>query len=205
MHLLPAYYPFWIFDGTLEVPWFCDVNVGKGSATAWEAETGTHSENFNDILIPGLRKMTQADLAGIKPFELTELIEFTHDHLEELMALAYDTPLADASLHAREMVRKQVRSALPTLVEPGHKKRNFSIGEGRWSGLTYKLALLPIYTANYFFQGKRYRLLVNGQTGKVSGNKPIDNFKLAMFVLGGVFLLVIIMVIIWLVGKMIAG
>ncbi len=203
--LQPAYYPFWIFDGTLEVPWFCDVGVSKGGVTSWEAQTGTHAENFTNILIPGLRKITQAELVRIKPFELAELIEYKPDHLAGLAALVYDSPLADASQHAREMAIKQVRSALPSLVEPGHKKRNFSVGEGKWSGLTTKLALLPIYTANYLFQGKRYRLLINGQTGKVSGEKPVDNFKLAMFIIGGVFILAIILAIIWIVLKIIAG
>ena len=203
--LEPAYYPFWIFDGTLELPWFCDVNVGTGKAMEWEAHTGSHFENFKDILIPGLRKMSSIELAGIEPFDLSELVEFSPDHLAGWVALTYDIPLADASLRARDVVIKKVRSVLPSIVEPGHSKRNFSIGTGRWSGLTYKLALLPIYVGNYPFQGKIYRLLVNGQTGKVSGKKPLDTFKLAMFAIAGFIILAIVVAILLVLGNLITG
>ena len=205
MQLLPAYYPFWLFEGTLEVPWFCDVNMGTGRIAAWEARTGSQFENFKGILIPGLRKMPAAEVAGIEPFNIDELVEFSPDYLAGWVALTYDMPLADASIRAREKVLKKVQRSLANLVETDHPKRNFSTGTGKWSGLTYKLALLPIYTGNYGFQGKSYRLLVNGQTGKVSGKKPVDMVKAAMITVIGVILLVVLIVILLLFGRAIFG
>jgi DNA-directed RNA polymerase subunit RPC12/RpoP len=201
MQLHPAYYPFWVFDGTLEIPWFCDVNEGSGKTPVWEAHSGSHFEMFKNILIPGLRKMSKLDLTGIEPFNLDDLVEFSPDYLAGWVALTYDQPLADASLKAREKVIQKVQSSLPDLVEQNHPKRNFSIGAGKWSGLTYKLALLPIYIGNYPFQGKRYRLLVNGQTGKVGGDKPVDTLKTALFIIAGIILFAIIMLIIWSLWK----
>jgi len=198
MQLHPAYYPFWIFSGTLEVPWFCDINNGTSKAPAWEAQSGSHFEMFDDVLVPGLRKMSPADLAGIEPFNLDELVDFSPDYLAGWVALTYDHPLADASLRAREKVIKKVQRTLSSQVETNHSKRNFTIGSGKWSGLTYKLALLPIYIGNYSSQGKRYRLLINGQTGKVSGKKPVDNLKVALYIVSGIILLIIIVVIFWL-------
>src|SRR4030066_1960085 len=153
---------------------------------------------FDNVLIPGLRKMSKLDLAGIEPFNLNDLVEFSPDYLAGWVALTYDQPLADASLEAREKIIKKVRASLPGQVEPNRSKRNFSLGAGKWSGLTYKLALLPIYFGNYPFRGKRYRLLVNGQTGKVSGMKPKDTLKITLFTIGGMILLAIIIVILWL-------
>jgi DNA-directed RNA polymerase subunit RPC12/RpoP len=205
MQLHPAYYPFWIFEGTLEVPWFCDVNVGTRRMPEWEAHSDSEFELFKDIVIPGLRKMPQADLAAIEPFDLDELIAFSPDCLAGWVALTYDFPLADASLRARELVQKKVTRSLSNRVETNHPKRNFSTGAGKWSGLTYKLALLPIFLGNYVFQGKRYRLMVNGQTGKVSGKKPIDRIKMLMFSFGGFILLLVILVILSLLWRAITG
>lgn len=196
MQLHPAYYPFWLFEGTLEIPWFCDLNVGMGKLAQWEAHSGSQFENFKDVLIPGLRKMSPADLAGIAPFNARELVDFSPDYLAGWVALTYDFPLADASLKAREFVLKKVKGSIESLVEPNRPKRNFSTGEGKWSGLTYKLTLLPIYTGNYSFQGKRYHLLVNGQTGKVSGKKPIDNIKAALYITIGIILLGVILAVV---------
>lgn len=197
MLLHPAYYPFWLFSGTLEIPWFCDVNVSSGKAPVWEAQTGSQFEMFDNVLIPGLRKISKTDLAKIEPFNIKDLVEFSPDYLAGWVALTYDQPLADASLLAREKVIQKVRSSLPGLVEPTRQKRNFSIGAGKWSGLTYKLALLPVFIGNYPFQGKRYRILINGQTGKVGGEKPVDTLKSSMFIITGIILLAIIVLIIW--------
>jgi DNA-directed RNA polymerase subunit RPC12/RpoP len=205
MQLHPAYYPFWIFEGTLEVPWFCDVNLGTNRMPQWEAHSGSEFELFKDVIIPGLRKMPQSDLAAIEPFNLDDLIAFSPDYLAGWVALTYDFPLADASLRARDLLYNKVRRNLSAKVETGHPKRNFSTGAGKWSGLTYKLALLPIYLGNYVFQGKRYRLMVNGQTGRVSGKKPIDRLKMLMFSIGGVILLIIIVVILSLLWRAIKG
>jgi DNA-directed RNA polymerase subunit RPC12/RpoP len=205
MLLHPAYYPFWLFDGTLEIPWFCDVNVGSGKSAMWEAHTGSQFEMFADVLIPGLRKISKSELVGIEPFNLNDLVEFSPDYLAGWVALTYDQPLADASLKAREKVIQSVRKSLPGMIEPNRPKRNFSIGAGKWSGLTYKLALLPIYIGNYPFQGKRFRLLVNGQTGKVGGEKPVDTLKTAMLIFAGLILFAIFMVILWSLWRWFTG
>jgi DNA-directed RNA polymerase subunit RPC12/RpoP len=205
MPLHPAYYPFWLFEGTLEVPWFCDVNVGPSRLPQWEAHSGSQFEMFKDVLIPGIRKLAPVDLAGIEPFNLNELVEFSPDFLAGWVALTYDHPLADASLRAREKILKKVKLTLSDLVELNHPKRNFSTGAGKWSGLTYKLALLPIYIGNYPFQGKPYRIYVNGQTGKVSGKKPVDNLKLILLSVGGLLLLAVIITVLVLLWRMLTG
>jgi DNA-directed RNA polymerase subunit RPC12/RpoP len=201
MQLHPAYYPFWLFEGTVEVPWFCDVNVGTSKLPQWEAHTGSQFENFKDLLIPGLRKLSPGEVAGIEPFKLDELVDFSADYLAGWMALTYDFPLSDASLKARERVVKRVERTIESLAEPNHPKRNFSTGAGKWSGLTYKLALLPIFIGNYVFQGKRYHLLVNGQTGKVSGEKPVDRVKAAIIVIIGIILIILMLFVLLLLVK----
>jgi ribosomal protein S27AE len=205
MQLHPAYYPFWVFEGTLEVPWFCDVNVGSSKIPHWEAHSGSQFEMFKDVLIPGVRKLSPTDIASIEPFSLSEFVKFSPDFLAGWVALTYDHPLADASLVAREIIIKKVKLSLSNQVELNHPKRNFSTGAGKWSGLTYKLALLPIYIGNYLFQGNRYRIFVNGQTGKVSGKKPVDNLKVILFSIGGFVLLVVLIVVILLLWRMFTG
>ena len=47
-------------------------------------------------------------------------------------------------------------------------------------------------------KGKLYRVLVNGQTGKVGGSKPTDKSKAAILAMGGMLILGVILVIIYL-------
>ncbi|NJD60951.1 MAG: hypothetical protein FIA98_16275 [Anaerolineae bacterium] len=201
MQLHPAYYPFWIFDGTLEAPWFYDANEGTSKLPKWETRSGSKFEMFKNVLVPGLRKLSSVDIAAIQPFNLDEMVEFSPDFLPGWVALTYDHPLADASLQAREIVIKKVKRTLASEVDPQQAKRNFSTGAGKWSGLTYKLALLPLFIGNYAYQGKRYRLYVNGQTGKVSGAKPQDMVKMVLLMATGLVLLIVILAFLFLLFR----
>jgi DNA-directed RNA polymerase subunit RPC12/RpoP len=205
LQLRPAYYPFWTFDGTLELPWSCEINVGTSKAPQWEMRNGSQFDMFDDVLVPGLRSMSPDDLAGIEPFSLKDLVDFSPDFLPGWVSLTYDYSLADASLRAREKVLTRLRHSLYSLVEPTHSKRNFNILAGKWSGLTFKHVLLPLYVGNYTYRGKPYRLLVNGQTGKVSGKKPQDILKAVMLTAGALILLAILISVIYALWRQFAG
>ncbi len=101
--LRPAYYPFWTFDGTLELSWTCEVNEGGGRSENWVMREGVEFEMFDDVLIPGLRALAKVDEHLLEAFDLKKVVEFKPEYLAGWTALTYDTPLADASFRsARE-------------------------------------------------------------------------------------------------------
>jgi hypothetical protein len=144
-----------------------------------------------------MRAMSAAELASIEPFNLKDLLEFSPDFLAGWTALTYDESLAEASLRARELVVKKMRRTLPAKVEVTHEKRNFRTGGGKWSGMTFKHVLLPLYVGAYTYRGKPYRVLVNGQTGKVGGAKPRDTFKVALVILLVLVGLAVLIAVLW--------
>jgi DNA-directed RNA polymerase subunit RPC12/RpoP len=198
LQLRPAYYPFWTFDGTVEIDWRCEVNEGSSRNPKWAPCNGSEFQNFDDILVPGLHSMTPEMVASVEPFKLKDVVEFNPDFLVGWQALSYDRTLADASLLAREKVITGLRRALNSRIEPGKEKRNIDHGGGKWSGLTFKLALLPLWVGAYAYQGKLHRVLVNGQTGKVGGSKPSDRVKVIGIVIAALLLMLIIAALIYL-------
>lgn len=202
IHLRPAYYPFWTFTGTLEIPWHCEVNVGTERNPRWEARNGEEFEFFDDILIPGLRSLNLKELGGVLPFQLQERVDFNPEYLAGWPTLNYDLPLADASLLGREQVIRQVQRGLYSRIMPDESKRSLDTGAGKWSGMTFKHILLPLWACGYTYQGKPYRLWVNGQTGAVVGARPQDRLKLFLYILGAAaILLFIAFTIFWLVSR----
>jgi DNA-directed RNA polymerase subunit RPC12/RpoP len=172
-----AYYPFWIFDGTLEMGWTCEVNTGTSRTTQWETQSGVEYENFKDVLIPGLKAIDRKKLAAIDPYDLGALVDFNPEHLVGRHTLAYDVSMADASLLAREQVAQKIQRSLSGRVLTGQSRRNLRSGTLNWSGITYRQVLLPLWISAYGYRGKVYRVFVNGQTGKVSGDRPQDRLK----------------------------
>ncbi len=202
VELRPAYYPFWAFDGTLELSWRCEVNEGSSKNPHWVSRSGSEFQFFDDVLVPGMHQLDEEGTAGIEPFKLEELVEYRSEYLVGWQAFTYDRAMSDAILLAREKVVKQVRRSLYSRVEPGRQKRNLEAGAGKWSGLTFKYILLPLWAGVYTYRGKEYRLLINGQTGKVGGKRPRDNIKVALVAMGiGLILLFLGYIAYWLLVR----
>ncbi len=44
--------------------------------------------------------------------------------------------------------------------------------------MTFKHCLLPVWVANYRYHEKLFQILINGRTGKVSGERPYSFWKI---------------------------
>lgn len=196
LRLRPAFYPVWTFDGTLEVSWVCEVNIGSNDHPQWVTRNGVESEVFDDVLVPGMKALKLPELMALEPFNLKDVVEFHPEYVAGWPVLSYDRPLSDASLQARERVIKGVQHGLIYSIEPGEKKRNIRTGAGQWNGITFKHLLLPLWTGTYRYQGQEYRLMINGQMGKVAGKKPRDNVKFGLVVACSVVLALILIVLV---------
>lgn len=178
IQLQATYFPFWTFDGMLSLPWHAEMNEGTSKNPVWVPINGTETESFDDILLPGLKAQSRDEIRKIEPFNLKDLVGFEPQLLAGWPAITYDVPLAQASLQARETVLRRLRPNLYGRVAGGREIRRLDSGAPDWQGITYKLILLPLWVGNYNYQGQQYRVLVNGQTGKVSGARPRDYLKL---------------------------
>ena len=49
--------------------------------------------------------------------------------------------------------------------------------------MTFKHILLPVWLAAYKYRGKTYRFVVNGQSGRVQGERPYSAWKIAAAVI----------------------
>ena len=67
--------------------------------------------------------------------------------------------------------------------------------------MTFKLILLPVWIGQYRYRGKKYPVMVNGQTGYVAGEKPKDHFKTIGILTGVIFT----MIVLFLVGALLAS
>ena len=48
---------------------------------------------------------------------------------------------------------------------------------------TFKHILLPVWMAAYKYDGRTFRFVVNGQTGRVQGERPWSKWKIAFAVI----------------------
>ncbi|GAB4497020.1 MAG: hypothetical protein OHK0052_07920 [Anaerolineales bacterium] len=188
--LRPAYYPFWAFDGTLHHDWYIAQNTPNPQTTV-----NTYLKMFDDVLTPGLRAMPMSLFERVNNFNLKQAMRFDPRYLAGWAALSYDIPMSQASLAARTNIVQDARRTLRIR----HPEAQF--GKVVWTGITFKLLLLPLWTAAYRYKNRTYYLFINGQTGKIAGQKPVDTVKITLLILVGLLALLLITLLLLAVGK----
>lgn len=86
-------------------------------------------------------------------------------------AETYQQSVSDASLDAREYVFKREQEKIKGKLVL-QQVRDMAISSLGIVIEAYKLVLLPAWLACYTLQEKRYDVMVNGQTGHVTGARP---------------------------------
>ncbi|MCH7650328.1 MAG: hypothetical protein IIA63_04105 [Nitrospinae bacterium] len=80
-------------------------------------------------------------------------------------------------------------------VGAGKQIRNFRLSMGDFSSQTYKHILLPLWVGIYHHKDREFHVLINGQTGKIGGRKPIDRLKVGLLVAGAAITLIFIIML----------
>jgi DNA-directed RNA polymerase subunit RPC12/RpoP len=190
--LRPAYIPFWVFEATVNGKWQAQVAEGYGDNKQWLARTGEHTFFFSNELVPGTKQLARDLLAKTEPFDMNYLVEYKPEYLAGWPAATYDVSLSAASLDARERMTNKAKKQLVYKAAPGQDIRDLQVYAADFGGVTYKQVLLPVWVSSYAYRGKNYRILINGQSGKVAGDKPTDSVKVAIIVLMTIVALVIL-------------
>lgn len=216
------YLPYWVFDTEIQAVWEAEVGrevsyrVYNRATKSWETRTriewewknGSRFLKFDGFTVKGTRtkSLNHSLLQAIEPFELSGLVAYQPDFLAGLQAQAYDITLPEAWDHAKMQMRESSKNACRSSINSPHV-RNFSMtadfGEESW-----RYILLPIYLATYRFNDKAFQVIINGQTGKIAGQKPVARWKInlasAAMLLPG-FIIGLIYLIMYLMGNEQAG
>ncbi|MFQ5410013.1 MAG: hypothetical protein ACE5FI_16520 [Anaerolineales bacterium] len=182
-----VYLPFWTFDARVEATWEAEVGY-KRKKTVWEDgelktktviewrwENGQVTVPVDDLLQTGTTKTSANLIVGLYPFDLDALAAYDAGYLAGWQAQAYDIGLEPAWDTAREEMRERARQASRDSIASRHV-RNFSMAAD-FRDETWRYVLLPVYVAAYQFEGRVFQVLINGQTGAVSGQKPVAWWK----------------------------
>ena len=174
--LTAIYLPFWTFDATAQASWRAKVRKKRkrGGKTQhyWRWESGQVQRGFDDLLAPGATHVSAKLLKDIAPFELEALAPYEPGYLAGLSAQAAEVPLDRAWESARRRMREQVRKDCRAQASSS-RIRNFGM-DLAYEDENWRYILLPVYLAAYSYMGKTHQVLINGQTGKIAGQRPAN-------------------------------
>lgn len=178
--LYPAYVPFWVFEASLNMGWSADVYDRNDKAQI--RMTGERAFLYKDFLESASHVLPAKWFKRLPKFDLTKTIEFKSEYLADWPAAMYDISLAEASLMARETMVKDAQRETRNKVTASRNVSNLEFTVGKFSGEFYKLVLLPLWIGTYHYGKHQYRVIINGQTGQVAGDMPLDMPLLVFFI-----------------------
>ena len=178
------YVPFWLFDGEAE---------GSANYMATTTRVFRHGDteitetsfyevqragtlSFSRVPVDASRKMPDDYMDSIEPFDYVGLKPFSTAYLPGFFADKFDVSIEESSSHADKRCRQSLSDALQGTARNGRPYTSvMPIGEDihlKRTGVHY--ALLPVWMLNTRWNGKNYMFAMNGQTGRMVGDLPVD-------------------------------
>jgi ribosomal protein S27E len=145
--------------------------------TRWQSVSGRVARAFDDVLVLASTSLPLHYTEGLQPWDLTELEPYRTDYLAGFVAEGYTVSLADGNSRAHEKMAQVI--ARDVAHDIGGDEQRISRINTEHSAETFKHILLPVWMAAYKYNGKTFRFVVNGQTGKVQGERPYSAWKIA--------------------------
>ena len=136
--------------------------------------------SFKEIPVDASARLDDALMDSLEPFDMSDIKPFQMSYLSGFFAERFD------KLSDEVKERAEYRMLTSTL---GIADANVGGGYTSISRDTYDLnpqkidtryILLPVYTFNVDWHGQKYSFAMNGQTGKVVGELPIDKGRKAL-------------------------
>ncbi|MFO1463494.1 MAG: zinc ribbon domain-containing protein [bacterium] len=193
----PVYLPYWTFDANTHTSWTAEAgyyyyvreNNQDVRKVRWESASGARDDFFDDELLCASKGLPTMRLQQIEPFRTQELKPYRPEYLAGYLCERYAIGPREAWQGAQARMMAKLR-ALCSRDVPGDTQRNLQVYP-QFSDIKIKHTLLPIYLGRYNYKGKTYPFYANGQTGKVSGERPISWVKVLLTVMGIILLIVL--------------
>ena len=179
-----VYVPFWLFDcQTDSSVTYRGTRVSVQRRGDWEITRTSHYQvlrggdmDFSHVPVNSSTKLDDTLMEAVEPFDPVDTQAFSAAYLSGSQAERYDVQEQEcvkrANARIRESVQQVCRSSAMgyTTLTPVHTQIQMKHGKA-------KNVMMPVWLLNTKYKDKTYTFAMNGQTGRMVGNLPVDGKK----------------------------
>lgn len=163
-----------------------EVTVSR-TITDWYPASGHVSVAFDDTLVSASRSIPEHLTKVLHGWKIDGMHPYSDDFVAGFTVEAYQLALEPAFGEARTIFANAIESAARADIGGNHQR--VDAVSTSYDAVTFKHILLPTWIASYNYGGEVYRVVVNGQTGEVVGDRPWSPWKIGFAVLAAVVLI----------------
>jgi len=146
----------------------------------WTPVSGAVQNSFDDITIGASKTISHTILDNLTPWHTDVLVPFNEKYLSgfdsEEYTIGLDNGFEFAKVKMDTIIRQDIRYDI------GGDQQQISTLQTQYSNTTYKNVLFPIWTAQFKWNNTLYNYAINGQTGKVTGERPYSWIKISFLI-----------------------
>lgn len=175
------YVPVWLFDADAHA----QIRYKGTKTRTWSDSRYNYTEvshylisrsgslGFERVPVDGSSKMDDTLMESIEPFRFSDAVDFQTAYLAGFLADKYDVDAETSIERANERIKKSTEDAFAKTVNgydsvvPDNTSVQLENGHAKY-------ALYPVWLLNTDWKGKKYTFAMNGQTGKLVGDLPLD-------------------------------
>ena len=185
------YVPVWLFDtdANAYVRYKASRTRSWSDSNYYYTETSYYSVTrggdvgFANVPVDGSTKMDDTLMESIEPFRVEDAVDFQTAYLSGYLADRYDVNSQQSIDRANQRIKKSTEEAFASTVK-GYTSvvpvsSNIQLTNGR-----ARYALYPVWILNTQWNGQKFTFGINGQTGKIAGDLPMDKAAFWKWLLG---------------------
>jgi DNA-directed RNA polymerase subunit RPC12/RpoP len=152
-------------------------NVTK---TRWYSVSGEVRHFFDDVCICASQGVPEEFAPTPLPSDLKKLVGFRDEYLSGFKTERYTIGPKEGFEQAKVIMDGKIRDLCTHDIGGDHQR--LDTVRTQHVGVTFKHILLPLWLASYRYRDKIFRVLVNGQTGNVQGDRPYSWLKIGILI-----------------------
>ena len=184
----PMYVPFWLFDSKISAQGEFRGSRIRTYSTDDETITETDIYNcrraatmsFERIPVDGSKRIDDAYMDSIEPFDYSDLVEFSAAYFTGYLADRYDITAEECAPRADKRVENSAADVLRNSVEGYDVVQTENVAVKKDVGKV-SYAMVPVWILTTRYNDRPYTFMMNGQTGKVVGQLPYDTTKALLY------------------------
>ena len=162
--------------------------------TEWWPLSGVYRKYYSGYMVSASKGLPQQEALAIQPYRLNTMMRYRPMYLAGWLSEEYSISREVALATTQQEFRNRERNAISRFL-PGDVQSGLTVQTDLDVGGS-DLILLPVHVLSYRYGDKVYRFLVNGQTGKMVGEKPWSGSRIAIVVIAAVLFLVVAVILI---------
>lgn len=185
------YVPVWLYDTDAEA----HVRYKATKVRRWSDSLYNYTETshfsvtrggnigFANVPVDGSTKMDDTLMESIEPFFVSEAVDFQTAYLSGFLADKYDVDAKQSEVRANERIHRSTEEAFASTVN-GYATVYTEDSRIKLENGKARYALYPVWILNTQWNGKKFTFAINGQTGKLAGDLPVDEMSFWRWLVG---------------------